>query len=277
MKYQMDPVKYEKTKKKFNQLLARGKLLWLPYRSESDIGVQVSRIYLKNQTAYMAFMRIKAKGFQSPKTTATDSKIIFHLIVGTALFGYKGKQRRLKEGNYISVSPKSEYSIINPDPNLTCYFVMQYVDMEKKREEKRQKQLIQATERMALEDVPPPPPPTQSRRLSVRLAIKCGDPATSGESYKRDEERQQQQLVQATERMALEEVPPPTQSRRLSQRLAIKSANTSLARGSAGHLATRQEMKLPLTWSVVAKRNIPTQDATNDCRDICETICIRRK
>jgi mannose-6-phosphate isomerase-like protein (cupin superfamily) len=214
MKYIIDPAKYEIARKKYNQLLAKRKILWLQYRPESDINVQISRIYLKNQSIYLAFMRIKPKGFQSPRTIPADSKIIFHLIKGTALFGYKKKQRKLKEGEYVSVAPKTQYTIINSDPNQTCYFVMQYVSIERKQaQQNRQNELEMATERLTLQD-----PEPQQLQLPRPLAIENG------------------------------------------------SVTPKRERKPSIHLATSQDVKHPLTRSVVAMRSVRSQDATNECK-----------
>jgi hypothetical protein len=118
----------------------------------------------------------------------------------------------MAKGEHISVAPKSQYSIINTDPNQTTYFVMHYVNIERKLAKKRQKQPEQSTQLLAIEA-----PPQQTPELSNGPAMTSGDVASRRRRSRR-----------STTRLATEQEMehPATRSFVARQMARSQSANT---------------------------------------------------
>lgn len=128
-----DQIKYNQARRVFKKLLRKRLMVWMPTNQLHDLNVEVTRIYSHNMFEYLAFMRIRPRGFRAPRRVPNNTKIVFHLIMGSAIFRYKDKDNILESGQFISVAPSEYYAVRSHKQGETAIFVMQYVDMSKQR------------------------------------------------------------------------------------------------------------------------------------------------
>lgn len=117
---------YEVTRQRFLKLLGRNRMIWHPTKRDYDLNVDISRIYRRDQTDFLAFMRIKPKGFRSERAVPQDTKMVFHLLFGNVVFNTRRKSGPMKKGSYRTVPPRSSYSI-RCCGDETAYFIFRVV------------------------------------------------------------------------------------------------------------------------------------------------------
>lgn len=117
---------YEATRQHFLKLLGRNRMIWHPTKRNFDLNVDISRIYRRDQSDFVAFMRIKPRGFRSERAVPQDTKMVFHLIYGNVVFNTRKKSGAMKKGSYRIVPPRSSYSIRCVGEE-TAYFIFRVV------------------------------------------------------------------------------------------------------------------------------------------------------
>lgn len=138
------PEEYEANRQRFLNLLGQHRMIWQKTSDECDMNVEISRIYRENQSEYVAFMRIRPKGFRGERVTTANMEIIFHLLFGRVVFNYKRKPRQLTRGSSITVGPRSTYSIRCLGDDQPAYFVFQIKQHKQKTSNKQKLLAIEA-------------------------------------------------------------------------------------------------------------------------------------
>lgn len=119
---------YEKLRQQFLKLLGQHQMIWHPTNDTIDMFVDVSRIYGRNKTEYLAFMRIMPRGFRGERTIPAGKEMVFHLLVGKAAFTYRKRTKLLARGHYINLASRSTYSIRSICPDQPTYLVFRVID-----------------------------------------------------------------------------------------------------------------------------------------------------
>lgn len=114
--------RHEAARQQFLRLLGQHKMVWQPTNRNHDINVEISRIYRENEEEYIAFMRIRPRGFRAERVVSANMEIVFHLLMGRAVFIHKKKARTMYRGHNITVAPRTTYAIrcLGSEP---AYFV----------------------------------------------------------------------------------------------------------------------------------------------------------
>lgn len=119
---------YEVSRQYFLRLLGQHKMVWQPTNEEFDMSVDVSRIYRQDRREYIAFMRIQPRGFRAERVVPNGVEYKFHLLTGRVAFGYRKKVKIMTRGQYITVRPKSIYSIRCCSLDGPAYLIFKIID-----------------------------------------------------------------------------------------------------------------------------------------------------
>lgn len=114
---------YEISRQNFLKLLGQHKMVWQSTNGEYDLDVDVSRVYRQDRHEYIAFMRIQPRGFRADRTAPQGIEMRFHVLIGRVLFTCRSRTRTLARGQYITVAPKSTYSIRCCDTDQAAYLI----------------------------------------------------------------------------------------------------------------------------------------------------------
>lgn len=118
---------YEVSRQNFLKLLGQHKMVWQPTNEEFDMNVDVSRIYRQDRSEYIAFMRIRPRGFRAERVVPSGVEYRFHLLMGRVAFAYRKKVKMMTRGQYITVRPKSIYSIRCCSPDEPAYLIFKII------------------------------------------------------------------------------------------------------------------------------------------------------
>lgn len=102
---------YEASRQSFLRLLSQDKMFWSRTNEEIDLNVDICRIYRRDETEYIAYMRIKPGGFRAERVVSEGTEMVFHLLIGSVVFTQRGKVRNMTRGNSVTVQPKTTYSL----------------------------------------------------------------------------------------------------------------------------------------------------------------------
>lgn len=123
---------YEFSRQDFIKILGRHKLVWYDMASELDEDVEVTRIYHRDEYEYIAFMRIHPNGYRSERIVPAGSEIVFHVLMGKAIFCHKKRFKQLARGNHVVVRQGSTYSIRGTSEDQPTYLIFRVIDKRKK-------------------------------------------------------------------------------------------------------------------------------------------------
>lgn len=128
---------YEASRQKFLRLLGQHKMMWQSTNEELDLDVDTSRIYCHDRNEYLAFMRIKPRGFRGQRLVPAGVELLFHVLIGTVIFVNKKRARTMTRGHHTTVLARTSYSIRCPSENQPAYLIFRMVTNKGRSGEKQ--------------------------------------------------------------------------------------------------------------------------------------------
>lgn len=117
---------YETARQQFLKLIGHHKAPWYDTSKTTDRDVQISKIHKSDNkigNEYIAYMRIKPGGFRGERMVPDNMELVFHLLIGRAMFTCRKRVKMMNRGSHISVPPKSVFAIKCCGHDQDAYFV----------------------------------------------------------------------------------------------------------------------------------------------------------
>lgn len=118
------------SRQQFLKLVKRKGLEWVEADENSDLGAHISVLFHIDDQEYLAYMRLQPSAMRTERVVPDKVEMAFHCLFGQVEFRYQGRLKQLLIGSYITIRPRTIYSIKNLSDDQPSYLLFRLVKMK---------------------------------------------------------------------------------------------------------------------------------------------------